>query len=243
MVLHHWAAAELGHAGAATLAVIDFRDRVRDRAGEWLQVNVADIVGFLRGLFGRDKVLAAVRDLERRGWIERNDKTILVGQLWQRQTEIKLRADVINAWLAENIIESNGCDFSTSGESRNSISEHEKSSPRARNVDRKTKEVGVGKATTTKQGEEAPEAWKKALELEVERERKKRPIRNLGGFRASLLARYERDGGPGQDVIDELDNKARNAVAVADVALDEKALAAGQQFLLDVRRRRQSTAA
>ncbi|GEM_PF-5177662 len=114
-----WAVEELGHAGAATLSVLEFWDHLRDERLEWMQRDVADLVDALKGLYARDKVRAARRALMARGWLEEDRRTVLIGQLYKPQTWVRLRTDKINAWIEEKIDKSKQCEKSHSGNAKN----------------------------------------------------------------------------------------------------------------------------
>lgn len=122
--LDMWVINALGnHAAAACLSVLDFFDRLRDSEGEWLGVNAGQVQNFLGGLFGRDKVRAALNELIRLGWIQENETVKSNGQLFYRQRDLRLCPTAINAYIEKNNIKTKKCDFQEvrSPESRDAV--------------------------------------------------------------------------------------------------------------------------
>lgn len=63
----------------------------------------------------------------------------------------------------------------------------------------------------TASGGGVPDLWERAIELEIQREARKNEVRNKGGLRTHILARYRDTGGPSQDVLDDLAVRAAAA--------------------------------
>lgn len=66
---------------------------------------------------------------------------------------------------------------------------------------------------------EMPQDWMDAIALEVDLESKQREIKNLPGLRRSILSRYEREGGPGSDVLDLLAKRREATIRATELQL------------------------
>lgn len=114
-----WAVGILGPAGAAALSVLEFWDQLNDGELEWMRRDVADLVAALSGLYARDKVRAARRELVGRGWLEERQTTELEGQLYRTKTWLLLRTDRINSWIEKNTAKSKECEKLRSRRAKN----------------------------------------------------------------------------------------------------------------------------
>lgn len=111
-----WVTEALGDScSAACLAVLEFIDRRKDEEGEWLGCNAVYVQKMLAGLFGRDKVRAGIDLLVKKGWVEEKEESLLVGQLWTRRRDLRLRPDIINRFIRENSNNLKICEFQAQG--------------------------------------------------------------------------------------------------------------------------------
>jgi hypothetical protein len=94
LLVHDWAVRELGRAGAAVLAVIDFLDRREEMAGLWV-ASRARVVADLEGFVGRNAVDQALEDLVARDWLRRKDHIEQGPTNLVRRAEFALNANAI----------------------------------------------------------------------------------------------------------------------------------------------------
>lgn len=146
------------HAAAACFSILEYWQRsLPDGSDGWVIKGPGDFSAKLSHLFGKDKVREGLNLLVKTGWVEEDEETHLVGQLWQRRKKFKLNIDKINLAVDEypkNNGKTKECDFSASGGAKNRRPDVDKSASRGR-------KIGVNKyidAASNKAAVEGPAA-------------------------------------------------------------------------------------
>lgn len=129
------------HAAAACLAQLEYWQRLsqdlmkKGKSDGWVRKSAADFSATLRGLFGEDKIRAGLRLLVKQGWVEEDEETELVGQLWCTRKKYRLIVVKVNEAVAQFYAEkSKETDLSSSGEPENRAAGAGKSGRRGRKI-------------------------------------------------------------------------------------------------------------
>lgn len=121
-IVHTFGGVKLAHAAAACVAQLEFWHRGEFEQGKEIAPVTKMMDDFTRGLgglFGPDKILEALRLLEKKGWLEITETTEKKEQLWVRQKKYRLDIDLINQESRKYAEKSKITDFPALGKPEN----------------------------------------------------------------------------------------------------------------------------
>lgn len=145
------------HAAAAVLSQLEYWQRIQlekfedKRANDtWVKRGPTDFSKALHGLYAKDKIRAALTLLVEKGWVEEDEETVFIGQLWRKNKKFRLVLSAINTAAEQySYLKSKESDFSASGEQKNRSPEAEKSPSRSRKIVLNTNSNTLTTNTTT----------------------------------------------------------------------------------------------